>query len=97
LLFYFSLGRTVGVYLIADWLILWGALGAVVTFELALLELSKFTVLSRAVFAILLAVAMVSVVVSRLRSSLEVLCAPPAKGVAEVLPAKPARRGWKVG
>jgi hypothetical protein len=94
LLFYFSLGRSVGVYLIADWLILWGAVGAVVSFELALLELSKFTVLSRAMFAILVTLALVSVGVSRLRSSLEVLRARASRGVAELLP---AGHGWKVG
>jgi hypothetical protein len=86
LLFYFSLGRRLGVYLIADALIFWGAFGVVFSFDLALLELTKFSALSRAVLAILVTLALVAITWSRITSTITLLRARATLGVAQLLP-----------
>lgn len=93
LLFYFSLGHRLGVYLIADWLIFWGAFGVVFSFDLALLELTKFSALSRAVFAILVTLALVAVAWSRIWSTIRLLRNLAALGAAQLLP---QGRRWQV-
>lgn len=69
LLFYYGLGRRLLVYLIADWFIFWGAVGAVLTFALALLEITDIPAWSRGLFAALVGFALLVVIISRVRSA----------------------------
>jgi hypothetical protein len=73
LVFYFSLGRRLWIYLIADWLIFWGAFGVVVGVDLALLEMMRFSAFSRGVFGGLVTLALAAVARSRIRSTLTLL------------------------
>ena len=82
LLFYYGLGRRLIVYLLADWIIFWGAVGAVLTFALALLEIVDVPVGARSLFALLVGVALLVVIISRVRSAIanlaSVIHPPPA-------------------
>ncbi len=97
LLFYFSLGQRLGAYLIADWLILWGAFGIVFSFDLALLELTKFSPLSRAVFVVLVTFALAAVAWTRIQSTIGLFARLFADPIVqtELLPRGLLPRGWR--
>lgn len=83
LVFYFCLGHTLGVYLIADWFVFWGLSGAVVTFDLALRELTEFSLESRLVFGIIVTCGALAVVIERIVgeiATLKTASAPLAAG-----------------
>src|SRR5262249_39919366 len=73
MVFYFSVGRRVISYLIADWLIFWSALGAVATLQCVLLELKQLPAVSRALFSSAVIFALIAVVVSRGRVTIATL------------------------
>jgi hypothetical protein len=87
MVFYFSLGRRAGCYLIADWVVFWGALGTVVTLDLSLCELSHFSLLSRAGLGVIVTFALIIVFGSRIRATRDILremskpVVPPVQGV----------------
>ena len=86
--------RRAALYLVADWLIFWGAFGAVATVILAIAELDQFSNLNRGVFIAMLLLGLLLVVVARIRDTIIELqrLKPPAlapRTTTEVAPEPP--------
>jgi len=98
MVFYFSLGRYAGCYLVADWLVFWGALGTVVTLNVGLCELSQFPRFSRVALGLMASSALIAVFQSRVRATRDTLremIKPVAAPVVGVIGASPVLR-WIV-